>query len=771
MLATVVRLPAESGATALYWGVVALLVVGALGALLPRRLAHDARTQHKLVALSAGLLLGGVVHLALDAVGLGHVDLSGGTLAGLAHDASGTGHGGHDSAGQDSSVHNSSVHNSAVHSSAVHSHAGHDHGDHAGHTHSAVAPASDAHDGHDHSGHDHSGQAHADHDHFGHDHSDHEHGSHAGHAHLDLSDPGLWAAFLGSFLGLLALQRWLLRDHLAHGHGSAHGHGAAHEHAAQTAEGGGESEEDWAQRHALAWRATYVGLALHALLAGLGFGGLLAGKDPRLVWSLMVAMALHKGSECLSLSTLMQLAQVRGAAFLGWMGSFCLITPAATWVGGTMVVELGSFATYASAVAAGTFLAVSVADLLPEAFHEREHRWSQFLLLVVGALIGAGLPLLLESDGLERALLAAFDVFVEMAPFLLLGFAVAGALSQMLSKELLQRWFAGPGAGPVLRASVAGAPLPLCSCSVVPVAASLNAAGASRGATSAFLISTPETGVDSVMLTASLFDPVMTVARPVSAVTSAVITGGLVSALGETQAEPEEPVEVKSCCHSQAEPEPELKPEPEPSSDCGHDHDSQAGRGFSAVAALRHGFVDMVDDLAWPLALGVVLSGILAAVIPDAWFEGSWMAGPLGLFAMLAIGLPVYICAAASTPLAATLVLKGLSPGAALVLLLASPATNLGSLLVVRKLLGQRGLLVHLLSLSATTLLLGFGLNATYGLLDREPVARLGDHAHLLPPVVHSIAAVTLALLLLSSVARRLSNPKREGPAARLAAT
>jgi uncharacterized membrane protein YraQ (UPF0718 family) len=710
-LSTIPAPPAE-GTGALAWGVGVLLVVGVFGALLPRRLAHNARTQHKLVAISAGLLLGGVVHLALDAVGLGHVDLGGGdgSLSELAH--GGHAHDGHD--GHDD-----------------HEHAGHDHAghDHAGHAHVGSPAESDSAD-----------SGHADHDDAAHDHADHDHSAHAGHAHLDLTDPFLWLAFLGSFGGLLGLQRLLLHRHL----GLGHAHGAP-------------GEQDHAARHSLAWRATYVGLALHAALAGLGFGGLLAGQEPTLVWSLLVAMALHKGTECLSLATLMQLAEVPLGKFALWMGAFCTITPLATWLGGTTVVELGAFATYASAVAAGTFLAVSVADLLPEAFHERSHRWSQFGLLLAGALAGAGLPLLLAGDGLERALVAALDVFVEMAPFLLLGFAAAGVLSQLLSKDLLQRWFAGPGSGPVLRASVAGAPLPLCSCSVVPVAASLNAAGASRGATSAFLISTPETGVDSVMLTASLFDPVMTVARPLSAVASAVVTGGLVTAFGEEPAgaAPPAPVEVQSCCHEEPEPEPE------PESSCCHGTDEpaavEARGGWSLAAALRHGFVDMVDDLAWPLALGVVLSGLMAALIPDAWFEGSWMAGPLGLFAMLAIGLPVYICAAASTPLAATLVLKGLSPGAALVLLLASPATNLGSLLVVRNLLGRRGLLIHLASLSVTTLLLGFALNGVYALLDREPVARLGDHVHVLPSGVHDAAAVLLALLLFSSVLRRVS--------------
>lgn len=703
-------LPSES-TTALAWGVGVLLAVGILGALLPRRLAHSPRTQHKLVAISAGLLLGGVVHLALDAIGLGHLELSGGSgsLAELAHGADE--HAGHDHSGHDHSAQDHSAHNQPAQNRAAQNHPAHDH---SGHAHAAPGQSSQ-------------------------DEENHDGSDHSGHAHMDLSNPGLWLAFLGSFFGLLALQRFVLRDQLAHGHGQDR-----------------SGDSDNARRHALAWRATYVGLALHATLAGLGFGGLLAGKDPTLVWSLLLAMAMHKGTECLSLATLMQLAAVPRTQFLLWMGSFCLVTPLATWLGGTTVVELGSFAMYASAIAAGTFLAVSVADLLPEAFHEREHRWTQLGLLIAGALAGAGLPLLLQGNSLERAMAASLDVFVEMAPFLLLGFAVAGLLSQMLSKELLQRWFAGPGMGPVMRASVAGAPVPLCSCSVVPVAASLSSAGASRGATSAFLISTPETGVDSVMLTASLFDPVMTVARPVSAITSAVITGGLVSAIGEPSAgsEPEAPVEVKSCCHEEPEPEPQHD------ADCGHDHDhthelpSSAGRRFSFSAALRHGFVDMVDDLAWPLALGVVLSGLMAALIPDAWFEGSWMAGPLGLFAMLAIGLPVYICAAASTPLAATLVLKGLSPGAALVLLLASPATNLGSLLVVRNLLGKRGLLVHLISLSATTLLLGFALNAVYRLLDFEPIARLGDHVHILPHLVHSGAAIVLGLLLLSSLFR-----------------
>jgi zinc transporter ZupT len=343
--------------------------------LLADSLAHNARAQHKLVALSAGLLLGGFVHLALDAVGLGHIDLGGGagSLAELAH-------GEGEQAG----------HDHASHASASPGHAGHDHSghDHAGHDHAGHGASEQAHSGHDHSGHDHSG----------HDHSGHEHDS---HAHLDLTDPGLWLAFLGSFFGLLAVQRLLLGRLMAHGHG----HGLS-------------EDAEQAKRHALTWRATYVGLALHASLAGLGFGGMLAGQDPTLVWSLLVAMSLHKGTECLSLSTLMQLAEVPRVQFALWMGAFCMLTPTATWLGGTTVVELGSFATYASAVAAGTFLAVSVADLLPEAFHEREHRWGQLGLLVVGALAGAGLPLLLQGDSLERTLQAALESCALRSPAL-----------------------------------------------------------------------------------------------------------------------------------------------------------------------------------------------------------------------------------------------------------------------------------------------------------------------------------------------------------------
>ncbi|MFT7485706.1 MAG: uncharacterized membrane protein YraQ (UPF0718 family), partial [Candidatus Paceibacteria bacterium] len=390
-------------------------------------------------------------------------------------------------------------------------------------------------------------------------------------------------------------------------------------------------------------------------------------------------------------------------------------------------------------------------DLVPEVFHNVDKPGPRVFALVLGVLAAGVFPHHatedLESGLFFELMFASWDVFVSMAPYLLFGFILAGFISQWLDADKLSKWIRGNDAKSVGIASVLGAPLPLCSCSVVPVAASLRKAGASKGATSAFLVSTPETGVDSVVVTYGMLDPVMTVIRPLASVLSAFLTG----------------LSVNMFVKSGADDEPLVGRSEEPPAHCCSDGEDEvhshetSKQGGLVRRALRFAFVDMLDDLTGALFVGVLLSGVITVLIPDSAFDSSLLQGHWSLFLMLLIGVPIYVCAASSTPIAATLILKGLSPGAALVFLLAGPATNLATLSVMTKYLGKRVALVHILVLSLVTLVLGYVTNAIYLGLGVTATASAGEHDHGERSNFMLVAAVVFGLLMLNSLWRQFA--------------
>ncbi|QDU83697.1 putative permease [Planctomycetes bacterium Pla163] len=597
----------------------------------------------------------------------------------------------------------------------------------------------------------------------------------------------LWLAVVGGFVGLAALERLVLRRWIGGTHGHGHGDSAA---GAERPNDGGDADsgtgaashegDGGRSRHAVLWRASFVGLGIHALFGGMSLAGLL-GSD---LWAgALLFMLLHKLVESFSFSTVLRLANLKLGKAVLWIALFSCITPASFLLGRTFMTVAGPWQPLAVALACGTFLYVTVVDLLPEAFHRGS--WKDRLpYLVFGLALGGFLPGLTHGHG-GSVWGAGSGVFVEMAPYLMAGFLAAGFVSQLLDANKLKRFIDKDDVHSVAVASIAGAPLPLCSCSVLPVAASLRNAGASRGATSAFLVATPETGIDSVATTYALLGPIMAVVRPLSAVFSAIVTGlsvayfGAPSKAGEVVDELATKVDAGSCCHGEPEPEPEPEPITEVETSCCHaatsdavDTDSDAS-GTSASAAtpapprsnlvaraLRYAYVDLVDDLAWPLVIGVAASGVLGAFLPSEWLTGPQLQGIWGYLAMLAIGLPLYVCAAASTPIAAVLIAKGLSPGAVLVFLLASPATNIGTLFVVKRLLGGRGLAVHLLILSAVTLFCGVAVDLMLNIfgLDVIPSAASQGHDHG-AGTISMVAAALLLLVLMASAIRKLGSP------------
>jgi HflK protein len=346
-----------------------------------------------------------------------------------------------------------------------------------------------------------------------------------------------------------------------------------------------------------------------------------------------------------------------------------------------------------------------------------------------------------------------WEILREASVFLIFGFLLAGALAVLVPKGLLARLVGSGRVKSVLWGSVLGAPLPLCSCSALPTALGLRKLGATPGATVAFLVATPETGIDSISLTYALTDPVMTVFRPIAGVVTAIAAGLATNFLGVPRRRAGDPAP------GQAAIDRDL-------GDDGHDHTpaswaradgGQHVRRAAVVAAqriLRYAFVELLDDVSYWLVLGIVLSAVATVATPAELFAGIWGGGIASMVLMLILGVPLYTCASSSTPIAAALALKGLSPGAALVFLLAGPATNIGGLVVLLKVLGRRAVAVYLTAVVAATLAAGFALNAVYWAWGLDPRATFGAATEFVPDSLKNAGALALVALLILSMRR-----------------
>lgn len=330
----------------------------------------------------------------------------------------------------------------------------------------------------------------------------------------------------------------------------------------------------------------------------------------------------------------------------------------------------------------------------------------------------------------------------EMSPYLLLGFLLAGLMHAFIPGRYYTRYLSKPTLGSVINAAIFGIPLPLCSCGVIPTAMSLRKEGASRGAVTSFLIATPQTGIDSIIATFSLMGVPFAVIRPIAALITAVLGGWMVNtfvSLRDRRAHREmaegtivKTEETETCtCHCHCHENKAESCCPEGDSDdhhhhhhsgehhhhsshhrhsSHHHHSSSASChchdrkipntiGGKIVEALRYAFLDMMSDIGKWLVIGLVVAGLITIYVPDevfTIFKDNTMAS---MILVLIISIPMYLCATGSIPIAVVLMLKGLTPGAALVLLMAGPACNMASILVIRKGLGFRTLVIYILSI------------------------------------------------------------------------
>lgn len=292
---------------------------------------------------------------------------------------------------------------------------------------------------------------------------------------------------------------------------------------------------------------------------------------------------------------------------------------------------------------------------------------------------------------------AVMGLVNEMSPYLLLGFLLAGVMHAFIPDGWYAKYLSGNTMRSVINAAVFGVPLPLCSCGVIPTAMSLRREGASKGAVVSFLIATPQTGVDSIFATYSLMGLPFAVVRPIVALFTAIIGGTFVN-MGENG----EIDEANTNKH-----------------DAKKEWSERKGLSFGdrCVEALKFGFVEMMEDIGKWLVVGLIVAGLITVLVPDSFFAIFKDNTLLSMLLVLCVSVPMYICATGSIPIAVALMMKGLTPGAALVMLMAGPACNVASILIINKVLGRRTLILYLLAIVSGAIAFGFGIDY---LLPRE---------------------------------------------------
>jgi len=340
----------------------------------------------------------------------------------------------------------------------------------------------------------------------------------------------------------------------------------------------------------------------------------------------------------------------------------------------------------------------------------------------------------MDAEMIVAILQAIWRTLSAMAPYLLLGFGISGLLAVFLSPAVVERHLGGRRFGAILKAALFGIPLPLCSCGVIPVAVSLRKHGAGRGATTAFLLSTPQTGADSIMVTYSLLGPVFALFRPIAALATGLLGGTLVDLLVKEDGTAGRPTCEDACCAG----------------------GTQTNRWKHAF---MHAFVSLPNDIGGAMVFGILIAALIAAFVRDSWIQAALAPGIGAMLIMMVAGIPVYVCATASVPIAAALIAKGVSPGAALVFLMTGPATNGAAIATLWRTLGARTALLYLLTVAVSALLCGLSLDQL--VLVTGAAQHLQPHP-MLPEWGHTVCAVALLAILGHAWMRRMFRGRRK---------
>lgn len=320
-----------------------------------------------------------------------------------------------------------------------------------------------------------------------------------------------------------------------------------------------------------------------------------------------------------------------------------------------------------------------------------------------------------------------------MSPYLLFGFFFAGLLKVFFPQRMLTRYMGSSTASSAFFASLLGVPMPLCSCGVLPTGISLFKNGASKGATTSFLISTPQTGVDSILVTYSMLGLPFAIIRPLAALLTGFL-GGILTNQFVPSTKNNRPAAYES----------------------GGKEDPRT-IGFM----LKYAFVDFLQDISKWLIIGLLLAAMISVLIPDDFFATSYTYPFVGMLFVLLASVPMYICATASVPLAAVLLAKGLAPGAVFVLLMAGPATNAATITVLFKTIGKIATIIYLATIVVGALLTGFILNFLPTEWFQTTHLHHGhDHSTVLPHWLGVGSSVILGLLIVNALYKKYQSQK-----------
>ena len=350
---------------------------------------------------------------------------------------------------------------------------------------------------------------------------------------------------------------------------------------------------------------------------------------------------------------------------------------------------------------------------------------------------------------------ALWQLSIAMGPYILFGLAFAGILHELVPDSIVTKHLGKENISSVIKSTIFGIPLPVCSCGVIPLATSIKKSGASKGATLSFLISTPITGVDSILATYGIFGWIFTLYRAVTSMIIAMVAGILTNVF-DKDGDFEEDPKIKKPAFSAVAPQQSISFSMNPT------RREEKSKKFSFIVAMKYAFVTLLGDIAKPLFWGLLLGALITVAIPDNLSdllqEYSW----LSYIIVILIAVPMYVCATASLPIAAGLMLSGVSAGAAFVFLSAGPATNTVTIGVVKKMLGTKSLAIYLGSIIIGSIVFGLGLDYIFDISSIDPASLI--HMHEEGGIISTFSAAILWGMLLWFIIKpyftKKKNPK-----------
>jgi len=354
---------------------------------------------------------------------------------------------------------------------------------------------------------------------------------------------------------------------------------------------------------------------------------------------------------------------------------------------------------------------------------------------------------------LNQFIIDFIEILNEMSPYLMLGFFFAGLLKVVFPQRFIDKYLGQKNSKSVLNASLIGIPLPLCSCGVIPTGISFFKSGATKGSSVSFLISTPQTGIDSILVTYSLLGLPFAIIRPFIALATGFF-GGVLTNKVDDSVEVQTSEQATNCCTTSEK------------DNCGCEPNDKKQK--SKIYTLFHyAFVEFLQDISKWLIIGLVLAAVISVLIPDDFFTSFIGNDLIGMLVILIASIPLYICATSSVPVAAVLMMKGLSPGAALVFLMAGPATNAATITVLNKVLGRKTMWAYLISIISGAIVFGLLID---NFLPREWFAFGGLHHHMtgheghweLPNWLKWGSSISLSLLIINGYFQKYLSSKKE---------